>query len=711
MSTGGEIHAGSVVADLEVRVGKAESQLQMAQREFDKLAQAAQLLQLKLDAGAITSDRYAQEISRIGPQMQRWSGVIDGLKTNLASLSQAQQASATATVQVTSSMSGVEKTTEQARSKVAGFGQSMMQAGRSVQDFQAAGLRGILNNIEGLTMSMGGTAGLAGVLTMAAVAFEVFKPAIMGFVDSLGLGEEGAKGVADQIVDLKDRIKELTEKPNKISIDYHNLEDAQRQVERLQAGLKTFESLRTGPTQEQQAAGRFMHEAITEHAGGTPDQSGAENLAAAIRDIAKRDPDRAAALGLMPLDTRGDKLPALEKRKVDLEEQIRLPMPPAMAAERARRLAETKQEIETLRGLGAADAKTRSMATVGRAAEGDQKVRAGLEQAMKEFGDVFELRGIGKGFQTSLEAARPENQGLEDYIKADQAESKERLKRRKAAEKQAEEDQARETKEQDAENLRQFKANTASRQRRVKEVAGEFLSPTGGKITDTGRAALEGKLSVQDIEKHLLAMGADPEKAGRAAEDVGKQVEKNAGKLIGKRAAEERISPEEARKAILADDDERRRQGEKQRADRLQKQAEEKLPGLDALTRREIGLRINAGQTEESATAGATRAIEAALVKAGMKPGDAKAAATEEVGDTAHKMSAAMAEHAMKGDQEQRRNSEIVRAEDLQGKIQASIGAADPQLQQMKEIAKILGLQYRAMEEQAKRPQVAVLGR
>jgi hypothetical protein len=29
----------------------------------------------------------------------------------------------------------------------------------------------------------------------------------------------------------------------------------------------------------------------------------------------------------------------------------------------------------------------------------------------------------------------------------------------------------------------------------------------------------------------------------------------------------------------------------------------------------------------------------------------------------------------------------------------------------MKEIAKILGLQYRAMEEQAKRPQVAVLGR
>jgi hypothetical protein len=65
------------------------------------------------------------------------------------------------------------------------FGFAMMNAGRGIQDFQAAGLPGVLNNVEGLTTSMGGPAGLAGVLTIVAVGFQVLRPHIAAFFNDL----------------------------------------------------------------------------------------------------------------------------------------------------------------------------------------------------------------------------------------------------------------------------------------------------------------------------------------------------------------------------------------------------------------------------------------------------------------------------------------------------------------------------------------------
>src|SRR4051794_19063564 len=47
--------------------------------------------------------------------------------------------------------------------------QGLLDLGRAVQDFQAAGLGGILNNIEGLARGLGMGAGLAGVLTIVGV--------------------------------------------------------------------------------------------------------------------------------------------------------------------------------------------------------------------------------------------------------------------------------------------------------------------------------------------------------------------------------------------------------------------------------------------------------------------------------------------------------------------------------------------------------------
>jgi hypothetical protein len=267
----------------------------------------------------------------------------------------------------------------------------------------------------------------------------------------------------------------------------------------------------------------------------------------------------------------------------------------------------------------------------------------------------------------------------------------------------------------------QVKAERKEREKQVEEYSKDLQGAIGrdiiGNVTGGAGAMDPDRLRGRETRKirdRLRQSGVADEDAEDLAPDVYDKVFKATVAQIKKKAMGDpagKMDDLGAARALRDEDAEKARREKEQRAGRLQKDAAELLPGLDALSRSEIGRRIGAGQSDEAAQAGAAKAIEAALVKAGMKPGDARTAATEEAADVGGKMRGELVQMNLKGDQENRRNSEIVDAANLGSKIQASIGAADPQLQQMKEIAKILGLQYRAMEEQAKRPQVAVLGR
>lgn len=62
------------------------------------------------------------------------------------------------------------------RKKNLGF--AMLTLGRGVQDFQAAGLMGITNNVEGLGVAMGMSAGAAGALTLGVVGLQVAMPVL-----------------------------------------------------------------------------------------------------------------------------------------------------------------------------------------------------------------------------------------------------------------------------------------------------------------------------------------------------------------------------------------------------------------------------------------------------------------------------------------------------------------------------------------------------
>jgi hypothetical protein len=81
--------------------------------------------------------------------------------------------------------------------KTMNLGQAGLQAGYALQDLTQGGIGGILNNIGGLSMALGGGAGLAGLFTAVGVAAFVAKPYIESFFGAMD--KEKAKETADAL--------------------------------------------------------------------------------------------------------------------------------------------------------------------------------------------------------------------------------------------------------------------------------------------------------------------------------------------------------------------------------------------------------------------------------------------------------------------------------------------------------------------------------
>ncbi len=90
---------------------------------------------------------------------------------------------------------GLGKETEKLGKK-GGAGAAVLELSRGFEDAQY-GIRGVLNNLPGLVIALGGTAGLAGVLSIAAVAGSVLW-------EQFGKGSKKAK---DETEDVKDAVE------------------------------------------------------------------------------------------------------------------------------------------------------------------------------------------------------------------------------------------------------------------------------------------------------------------------------------------------------------------------------------------------------------------------------------------------------------------------------------------------------------------------
>lgn len=125
---------------------------------------------------------------------------------------------------------------EKAAGKGVNFGQSMLQGSRAVQDFSAAGIPGMVNNVESLASALGLGASAAGGFTLAFVAIEVL---IRNW--DTWFGEEKAKQVKDFWAAITPeeaqitRIREMNEQLEAQAANYERIAESQKAARKQQA--------------------------------------------------------------------------------------------------------------------------------------------------------------------------------------------------------------------------------------------------------------------------------------------------------------------------------------------------------------------------------------------------------------------------------------------------------------------------------------------
>lgn len=108
----------------------------------------------------------------------------------------------------------------------ANAGGAILEASRAIEDLQY-GLRGVLNNIPSLIFALGGSAGLAGVISVAAVGASVLWTKFSG----------GAQKAKENTNDLMETFKQLVEVYSEL--DQTNAEDRQKAAETAAKGLQS----------------------------------------------------------------------------------------------------------------------------------------------------------------------------------------------------------------------------------------------------------------------------------------------------------------------------------------------------------------------------------------------------------------------------------------------------------------------------------------
>jgi hypothetical protein len=438
-------------------------------------------------------------------------------------------------------------------SGMAGFGQSMLQSGRIIQDFTQGGLAGVLNNIEGLVMALGGPAGLAGVLTVVGVGFYLLKPKIEELMKSLL--DDAPVTFADRLAEMHKRIKELEDKPHKIAIEVDELRDAKEQVEAIEAGLKTIEQMRKTQAHYERESGRQIAETFAEAPGGAAAVTETV-IGPIVKELREAKPELAGALkrfaelqATIPAQQR-----ALEGRRAEgipLEEELRAEFRIQQLQEERDRL---NKRINTLEQSVEEQATGRAGELINRAQQGTGVVQ---QQAQEEL-----ARRLGQAGQPNLAAAvqlsRPSiiqtEEEIDETLEARNAQAKrarEARQKRTQKERQFDEEAERVYEQQIAEQTRQFGQGDVRRQARE-----AIRGRVGAGATDEQiRAQMQAELAGQLVQGGASRIAA-PAVATRLIGDLTRDVRQNLGRDAQKLGEEltrqgeqnQRVGEQEARR-------------------------------------------------------------------------------------------------------------------------------------------------------------------
>jgi hypothetical protein len=141
-----------------------------------------------------------------------------------------------------------------------GGGAGMMNLGQMVQDFQAAGFRGISNQLDRFVLSLGGSAGLAGAVMLAGAAFEAFRPKIMQFLE--GLKPDALQSFVGHLDTLKERLEALKDNTDRSASEEMEMGLTEKAIERFQRGEKAFEKFKEARSDSEKGLGSLVTDAL-----------------------------------------------------------------------------------------------------------------------------------------------------------------------------------------------------------------------------------------------------------------------------------------------------------------------------------------------------------------------------------------------------------------------------------------------------------------
>lgn len=107
---------------------------------------------------------------------------------------------------ITTGMDRVEKSTQKLARSSRRSGFAFLEATRALEDFSVAGMRGAMNNLPGLVMSLGLGAGLAGASTVAALGIMGLSKAVDQFSKAANSGSTQAKAFGASLQDAVNAI-------------------------------------------------------------------------------------------------------------------------------------------------------------------------------------------------------------------------------------------------------------------------------------------------------------------------------------------------------------------------------------------------------------------------------------------------------------------------------------------------------------------------
>lgn len=156
---------------------------------------------IKIGIKTKADTRGAEEASKALKDVGRSAAAVEKPMSKLGSAAGARKGSGAA--------AGIEKVaaaSSKAKKSTRNMGMATLEASRAFEDMQY-GLRGALNNIPGLVMMLGGTAGIAGAASAAAVAVSILAPQLQEMF--------GSKEDPKVLEELNEKLSTLAKKAQK----------------------------------------------------------------------------------------------------------------------------------------------------------------------------------------------------------------------------------------------------------------------------------------------------------------------------------------------------------------------------------------------------------------------------------------------------------------------------------------------------------------